>query len=219
MLLTPAAVPFVAATGQSTTTAPAGRFRPPFARRTWFIFTPFGKTFKGKVDIVAEGAAVVEIAPKVTFPEVGEQSPELPRGIPKSAVSLTPLFSCYKKVARNRLWLARIRNENLEGFITRNNNTEKFTFQFKEINVVTFSGSSSTEVALLSEALDEFLLIEDSPESGLGVFLSGRWGDHWLIARRDWTASKSTFSLVSLWQPSPSECTEFVSSWCKHKRA
>ena len=58
--------------------------------------------------------------------------------------------------------------------MTRNNNTEKFTFQFKEINVVTFSGSSSTEVALLSEALDEFLLIEDSPESGLGVFLSGR---------------------------------------------
>lgn len=86
MLLTPAAVPFVAR-GQSTTTAPAGRLGPPFASRTWFIFTPPGKTFKGKVGIVGDGATVVEIAPKVTLLVVAEQSPELPRGIPNSAVA------------------------------------------------------------------------------------------------------------------------------------
>ena len=39
------------------------------------------------------------------------------------------------------------------------------------------SGSSSTEVVLLKEALDEFLLIDETPESGLGL-LSWLGGDH-----------------------------------------
>ena len=77
------AFPFVA-TGQSTTTAPAGKFPPPFAKRTWFTFTPPGKTFKGKPATVAVEVVVVEIAPK--DPATDVQSPVIsPRGIVKSA--------------------------------------------------------------------------------------------------------------------------------------
>lgn len=42
-------------------------------------------TFKGNPDTVADGTAVVEIAPKGTLPAVVVQSPELPRGIANSA--------------------------------------------------------------------------------------------------------------------------------------
>lgn len=59
----------------------------------------------------------------------------------------------------------------------------------KKRNIVnTFSGSesiSSTEVELTNEALDEFLLKEPEHDDGVGVFLSGVGGDHWLIASRD----------------------------------
>jgi len=76
------AVPFVA-TGQSTTTAPAGRFPPPFANRTWFTFTPPGKTFKGKLATFAVWVVVVEMALKE--PAIDVQSPVLsPRGGDKS---------------------------------------------------------------------------------------------------------------------------------------
>ena len=74
------------------------------------------------------------------------------------------------------------------------------------------SGSSSTEVELTKEALDEFLLKEPETDEGVGVFLSGVGGVHWLMARRDWTASKSISSFDSLWQVSASEFTTTVAS-------
>ena len=66
--------PFVAR-GQSTTTAPAGKFPPPFANRTWFTFTPPGKTFSGKPATEVVWVVVVEIAPK--DPATDVQSPVL----------------------------------------------------------------------------------------------------------------------------------------------
>ena len=101
MLPTPAGVPFVA-TGQSTTTAPAGKFPPLFASKTWFTFTPPWKTFKGNPETVVDGAVVVEIAPNGTLPAVVVQSPELPRGIANSAVVWIP-FSSYMKNRTIRL--------------------------------------------------------------------------------------------------------------------
>ena len=96
MLLTPAGDPFVA-TGQSTTTAPAGRLPPPFVSRTWFTLTPPGKTFTGNPDTVVDGAVVVEIAPKETLPAV-VQSPLFPRGIGCSTVVwITLLSNCMEK--------------------------------------------------------------------------------------------------------------------------
>lgn len=86
-------LPFVA-TGQSTTTAPAGRFPPPFAKRTWFTFTPPGKTFKGRLATVAVGVFVVEIAPKE--PAIDAPSPVLSiRGLSRSAgaIGRIPLLS------------------------------------------------------------------------------------------------------------------------------
>lgn len=68
------AVPFVAR-GQSTTTAPAGKFPPPFANRTWFTFTPPGKTLRGKPATEVVWVVVAEIAPK--DPATDVQSPVL----------------------------------------------------------------------------------------------------------------------------------------------